>query len=199
MMLLALFACGSDEVAWAVHHAAVVPSETGLAGTQTWEFFDAGWAERHDAEHFVCARAQDVAGEVVAAPEGCAGCTVAYALTATELGGDCEGALADDEAYLASVTIGIGEVPPVRPEVHAREHDLRVARPEDREAPERLVEGERAGRTARVRHHAVRAALVAAVLHLEERAGVPRRRLGGAPPPRRVARRLDRRVRAARP
>jgi hypothetical protein len=113
MTLLALLACASDDVAWAVHHASVVPSATGLTGTQTWEFFDARWADTRGADTFVCARAQELAGDVVAAPEGCDGCTVAYALTAAELGGDCEGALAEDRGYLASVTIGIGDVPAV--------------------------------------------------------------------------------------
>ncbi|MFZ5482065.1 MAG: hypothetical protein ACOZNI_35215 [Myxococcota bacterium] len=110
-MLLTILACASDDVAWGVHHASVVPSETGLSGTQTWEFFDGQWADSRDEKDFVCARAQTLLGEPVAAPQGCTGCTVAYAVVADELGGDCEGALADDESYLTAVaTIGFGDV-----------------------------------------------------------------------------------------
>ena len=78
------------------------------------------------------------------------------------------------------------EIPPVRPEVNTGEDDLRVSPAEEREAAERLVEGERARAAACERHDAVAAAGVAAVLDLEERprvAGEDERRL---PPARRV-------------
>lgn len=107
---LMLAGCGSDEAAWAVHHAALTPSATGITGSQTWEFFDEGWAEDPDGTHFVCARAMTVTGAVVTAPVGCEGCVAAYELVAEELDSDCPAPLDTDTAYSLGVTMfGIGD------------------------------------------------------------------------------------------
>lgn len=112
LALLGLVACASDVPTWAVHHASVIPSETGLAGTQSWEFFDAGWEDGRGKDSYLCVRAQEVSGEVTAALSGCPGCVVAYALAATELETDCDEPIATDPAYAEAVlTMGIGEVP----------------------------------------------------------------------------------------
>lgn len=108
---LALAACASDEPVWAVHHASLVPTESGVSGTQTWEFFSEDWAQSGDPDAFVCARAQLVTGVVVAALPGCDGCVAAYDLAFTELESDCEGDLATDAGFATPPTIGLGDVP----------------------------------------------------------------------------------------
>lgn len=109
-LLAALSGCASDEAVWAVHHASLIPTETGLSGTQTWEFFTEDWAKSGDPDAFVCARAQLVTGAVVAALPGCDGCVAAYELTVTELETDCEGGLAEDGGFVTPLAIGIGDV-----------------------------------------------------------------------------------------
>ena len=112
MTLLLLLACASDAPTWAVHHASVVPAETGLDGTQVWEFFDAAWAKKRDPKHYLCARAQSLVGEVTTPLEGCDGCVAAYAVATEELDSDCADDLATDAAYASAVvTFGIGDVP----------------------------------------------------------------------------------------
>jgi hypothetical protein len=110
-LLLALLACASDDPTWAVQHASVIPAETGLTGTQTWEFFDAGWAHSGSADAFVCARAQIVDGDVASALPGCDGCVVSYSLGLTELESDCAAPLDGDEAYGTPKAMAIGVVP----------------------------------------------------------------------------------------
>ena len=112
-MLLFFFlpACSDQSPAWAVHHASVVPAETGLSGTQTWEFFTSEWARTGSADAYVCGRAQVETGSVTAALPGCEGCVVAYALALSELESDCEAPLDTDEAYTTPTVIGIGDLP----------------------------------------------------------------------------------------
>lgn len=111
MMWMWLFACGSDEPAWAVNHASVLPDATGLSGTQTWEFFAEGWKGGHAEDAFVCARAQSWVGEVVASPEGCNGCLAAYQVEVSEIETDCPEPYASDAAYAGPLTMGIGDAP----------------------------------------------------------------------------------------
>lgn len=103
--------CASDVPSWAVHHASLTPTETGLGGTQTWEFFSPAWARSGDEDAFLCARAQLVTGSVTAALPGCEGCTVAYTLDVAELESDCAAPLDADTAYATPRAIGIGDVP----------------------------------------------------------------------------------------
>ncbi|MDP2307642.1 MAG: hypothetical protein Q8P18_16585 [Pseudomonadota bacterium] len=103
--------CASDAPEWAVHHASLIPSETGLSGTQTWEFFSPAWARSGDPDAFVCARAQLVTGAVTAALPGCEGCTVAYTIDVAELESDCAAPLDTDTAYTTPRAIGLGDVP----------------------------------------------------------------------------------------
>jgi hypothetical protein len=106
-----LAACASDTPAWAVHHAALEPSATGLSGTQTWEFFSADWASSGSADAFTCTRAQLVTGEVSAPLPGCDGCTAAYDLTIAELDTDCPSPFDEDTAYGTPKAIGLGDIP----------------------------------------------------------------------------------------
>lgn len=106
-----LAGCASDEPVWAVHHASFIPTETGLSGTQTWEFFSEAWAESGAPDAFVCARAQLVTGALVAALPGCDGCVAAYDLTVAELESDCTDDLATNASFVTPPTIGIGDVP----------------------------------------------------------------------------------------
>ena len=107
-VLLALAGCASDEPVWAVHHASFIPTETGLSGTQTWEFFSEDRAKSGDPDAFVCARAQLVTGSVVAALDGCAGCVATYELDVTELESDCADDLAADGDFVTPRAIAIG-------------------------------------------------------------------------------------------
>jgi hypothetical protein len=111
LLLLPLAACGSDELVWAVHHGSVIPSETALEGTQTWEFFTAAWAKNGSEDEFGCARTQLVVGAVNAALPGCDGCMAAYALTTEEFDTDCSDPLDTDPAFETPLAIGIGDVP----------------------------------------------------------------------------------------
>lgn len=111
LVLPLLFGCASQEPIWAVAQASVVPSQGGLEGTQAWTFFTKRWGKAKGDAAFVCARAQTFSGTVVANPEGCVGCLVAYELTYEELGGDCPDDLATDEAYQLPLTMGIGDSP----------------------------------------------------------------------------------------
>ncbi len=112
-MLLVLLAagCASDEPVWAVHHASLIPTESGLGGTQTWEFFTPEWAKSGDPSAFVCARGQLVTGAVVAALPGCEDCQATYTLDVAELESDCAAPLDTDAAYATPRAMGIGSVP----------------------------------------------------------------------------------------
>lgn len=110
-MLLLLFACASDEVVWAVNHASVVPTESGITGTQTWEFFTKKWGKNHSETAFICARAQELTGTLSTSTKGCEGCLAAYSLTIQEIESDCEADLATDPAYATMLAFGVGDVP----------------------------------------------------------------------------------------
>jgi hypothetical protein len=112
-LVLLAAGCASDSPAWAVQHASVIPAETGLGGTQTWEFFTAKWAKTGSADAYVCGRAQLVGGDVTASLPGCDGCTVAYSVDLEELESDCADPLDSDPAYLTPRAFGIGDVPEV--------------------------------------------------------------------------------------
>lgn len=109
MVFFLLAACAGDDIAWAVNHASVVPSSSGLSGTQTWEFFTTGWTPDSGDKHYACARAQSVSGAVASSPE-CKDCTVEYTLAYSEIQSDCDGDYATDPSYDAILTFGIGDV-----------------------------------------------------------------------------------------
>ncbi len=104
-----LLACADDTPVWAVEHASVVPTETGLTGTQTWEFFSSDWSPDQGDQGYLCARAQTVEGTLTRAP-GCPACRAAYSLTVTELGGDCASGLLKDPAFAGPDIFAIGDV-----------------------------------------------------------------------------------------
>ncbi len=112
--LVWFLACASETPGWSVQHLSVVPGDTGLTGTQTWEFFSTDGSGPDDADTFLCAIAQDVTATVVGVPDGCESCSVAYALTATPMDSTCGEALTDDPVYRESLTVfAIGEAPAV--------------------------------------------------------------------------------------
>jgi hypothetical protein len=112
MYALLLLACGGGDPTWALQHLEVQPTATGLDGTQTWEFFGAGWSEGRDDADFVCARAQTVVGDARAMPPGCPSCTVAYVIAATEIDTDCPAPLDTADTYARGIRVhAIGAVP----------------------------------------------------------------------------------------
>lgn len=102
--------CATNEVAWGVNHASVLPNSTGFSGTQTWEFFSDEWTPAHRDRGFICARVQTLTGVVAAAPT-CASCDHIYTVTVDELDSDCKGDLPDDPSFATPAAIGIGDVP----------------------------------------------------------------------------------------
>jgi hypothetical protein len=111
MLLSLLLACASEDIAWAVNHASVVPDASGLTGTQTWEFFTKGWTPDSGDKHFACARAQTLDGAVASAPE-CKACTVVYTIAYEEIDSDCSDDYASDRSYQSLISFGIGDVDP---------------------------------------------------------------------------------------
>ncbi len=112
MLLILAIACASEEAVYAVQHLSVIPSASGLTGTQTWEFFGAGWAEDRSAEHHRCARAQTVTGTLTVPLTGCEGCVASYTIEVAELETDCEGELATSRSYSqVLLNFGVGDVP----------------------------------------------------------------------------------------
>lgn len=109
--LFLLLACADDTPAWVVQHASVIPDETGLTGTQTWEFFSAAWTPEEGDRGYLCARAQTLTATVTTSAE-CPTCRAVYALTVTELGSDCDTELVNDRAYAGPAVFAIGEVEP---------------------------------------------------------------------------------------
>lgn len=113
-----LLACASETPGWSVQHLSVVPDDAGLTGTQTWEFFSTDWSGADDADAFLCAVAHEVTATVVAVPDGCDHCTVAYALTATPMDSTCGDTLTGDPVYRESLAVfAIGDAPPALADV----------------------------------------------------------------------------------
>ncbi len=110
MFLALLLACGSDEPVWALNTMSVAPSSTGITGTQTWTFYGSSWGKAKKDDAFVCARAQTFEGVVVspALYQGCPTCLLAYELTFSEMGSDCDGSLATDPAYQLPDVFAVG-------------------------------------------------------------------------------------------
>lgn len=104
-----LLACADEPPAWVVQHASVVPEESGLTGTQTWEFFTSAWSPDQGDQGYICARAQTLSATVTTAAD-CTECRAAYALTVTELGSDCAKSLLDDPAFSGPDSFVIGDV-----------------------------------------------------------------------------------------
>lgn len=109
-MLFLFLACADSTPTWAVQHASVVPTPTGLTGVQLWEFFSAAWTPEGGDEGYLCTRAQLTSGAVTTL-EGCAGCRAAYTITVTELDSDCDNELATDPAFSGPAAYAISDVP----------------------------------------------------------------------------------------
>lgn len=109
-MLLLWMACASNQAAFAVNVMSLIPSEKGLTGTQTWQFFDSGWAKNRNAKHYICGRAQSVVGTVVAPPSSCTGCDNAYQITPKDVDSDCGGDEAEEKGFAATIYIAVGKV-----------------------------------------------------------------------------------------
>lgn len=105
-----LLACAQGEPAWAVAHGSVIPSETGLDGIQTWEFFSEDWGKKHDASAFLCVRSQEIQAQVLG-QHACEGCAVAYATSVIELETDCSGDAAAAPSFAGMVAMGVGPLP----------------------------------------------------------------------------------------
>lgn len=109
MFALLLLACASGEVHWAVQHASIVPTSTGMSGTQTWEFFDESWSPEAGDSGFVCVRAQTVEGTLTTT-KSCPECRAVWVINVTELDSDCPEALVEDARFTGPDTYAIGEV-----------------------------------------------------------------------------------------
>ena len=109
MVALFLLACADATPVWAVQHASVIPTESGLSGTQTWEFFSSAWQPDAGDEGYICARVQTLEATVTPA-EGCATCRAGYALTVTELDSDCTDDIVADRAFSGPDVFAIGDV-----------------------------------------------------------------------------------------
>lgn len=109
MSLLFLLACASEEPAWAVLHASVVPDAGGMVGTQTWEFFSAAWSPDAGDQGYLCARVQTLTGTLSASP-ACPDCRAVWALEVEELDGDCDETLAQSKDFGGPALYAVGEV-----------------------------------------------------------------------------------------
>lgn len=109
MLTLLLFACADGTPTWAVQHASVVPSSTGVTGTQSWEFFDSSWTPEGGDKGYLCVRAQTIEGTLTTA-KSCPECRAVWVLTVTELDSDCPDSLVEDESFTGPDTYAIGEV-----------------------------------------------------------------------------------------
>lgn len=110
-MIAALFlwSCASEEPAWAVLHASIVPSATGMEGTQTWEFFSADWSPDAGDQGYLCARAQTVVGTHTAA-SSCPECRAVWENVVEELDSDCPAALAESADFAGPTLYAVGDV-----------------------------------------------------------------------------------------
>ena len=109
-MIALLVACSNDPV-WVVQHASIVPSSTGMEGTQRWDFHSAAWSPDASDEGPLCARTQALVGTLTTAP-GCPDCRAAYDLVVTELDSDCADELNHDPGFSGPALYTIGDVPP---------------------------------------------------------------------------------------
>lgn len=123
-MLFVALACSSNEPAWAVNHASILPDATGFTGTQTWEFFSSEWSPEAGDRGYLCARVQRLTGVLAAAP-ACDGCDKVYAVTIEEIDGDCGRDIAEDKTYTTPAAMGVGEMPEeLREEAPHRGHSM---------------------------------------------------------------------------
>jgi hypothetical protein len=111
LLLLAclLLACADDTPAWAVQHASVVPTSTGMTGTQTWEFFNSEWKPERGEKDYLCVRAQTVTGTLTTSTD-CPGCRAIWVLAVSELDSDCPDSLVEDASFSGPDVYAIGEV-----------------------------------------------------------------------------------------
>jgi hypothetical protein len=109
MLSLLLVACASDTPSWAVQHASVLPTSTGMSGTQTWEFFSEAWSPERGDEGYLCARAQTLEGSLTTS-KACAECRAVWVLTVTELDSDCPDELVESARFAGPDLYAIGDV-----------------------------------------------------------------------------------------
>jgi hypothetical protein len=114
-MIFFFIACASKtEPYWAINHLSLIPGSSSVEGTQSWEFFNKRWRNSRADKNFLCARTQEVTGNVVAELESCEGCIAAYSLDIEEVESDCSGdaeSLATDAGFAAPLQIAIGDPP----------------------------------------------------------------------------------------
>ncbi|RME20924.1 MAG: hypothetical protein D6798_19300 [Deltaproteobacteria bacterium] len=96
---------------WAVQHATVDVSSSGVSGYQVWEIFDRRWDDRQNSRHHLCAVVQQVEGGLVADFEGCDGCEASYELEVDLLETDCPADTVDPSVFSGVRGYGFGEVP----------------------------------------------------------------------------------------
>ncbi len=108
MMALLLLGC-AGEAAWVVQHGSIVPGESGMEGTQTWEFFDASWSPDAGDQGYLCARSQTVVG-TLSGSTACPSCRAVWALQVEELGTDCPDDLAQSEDFGGPALYALGDV-----------------------------------------------------------------------------------------
>ena len=107
---LALGGCGGDEAAWAMQHATVEVQGDALVGFQVWEFYARGWKRDQGEEDHICARVQELEGQLTSDLDGCQACSATYEITLTELETDCTGPEATDANYAAITHFAVGDV-----------------------------------------------------------------------------------------
>jgi len=108
---VALSACGGGDAAWAVQHATVDVSSSGVRGYQVWEIFDGRWDNKQTGKHHLCAVVQDLDGGLVADLDGCAGCEASYELTVDLLETDCEPGTIDPSDFAGVRAYAFGDIP----------------------------------------------------------------------------------------
>lgn len=112
LLAVALPGCGGEAVPrWAVQHATVDVSTSGLQGYQVWELFGKKWKRKQAEKHHLCGLVQTVDGDLQGALDGCEGCEASYALRIEELESDCDPAWVSGDTYDGVRGYAFGDVP----------------------------------------------------------------------------------------
>lgn len=112
LLAAALVGCGGGaEPRWAVQHATVDVTASGLDGYQVWELFGRKWKKKQAEKHHLCGLVQQVQGSLGADFDGCPGCVASYALLVEELETDCDPAWVAGGTFDGVRGFAIGDVP----------------------------------------------------------------------------------------
>ena len=102
-----LTACGSDsEPAWALDPVYIEPSDSGITGFQTWEFFGERWSKGRSGKHYLCTVIVGLTGS----PANCQPCVTAWDIETSLVESDCPSKITDGPLPLSLVGLGIGEL-----------------------------------------------------------------------------------------